>query len=301
MLDNEEGVGEIMAEFQYDFAIIGGDLRQAYMADILAENGFSVVLYATEQPQTTKLPFANTLKEAISSAKTIIGPIPLSRDGKKIHAKEDNNNLRIKEMQKLLKKGQSLFAGCIQQNICEWGNENEIFIYDFMQDDELTLYNTIATAEGAIAEAIIRQPVNLHSSKCLVVGYGRCSKILAQGLRGLCSDVTVCARKAKARSEAQVFGCQTIDFITLTEKIGMYDFIFNTVPSVVIDEELLRLMKQDCIIIDIASAPGGVDYKAAEKLGIKAYLCLGLPGKYSPKSSAEALVQVALSHRQGHI
>ena len=44
-------------------------------------------------------------------------------------------------------------------------------------------------------------------------------------------------------------------------------------------------------IIDIASAPGGVDYEAAGALGIAAKLCLGLPGKYAPKTAGEILAE----------
>jgi dipicolinate synthase subunit A len=47
------------------------------------------------------------------------------------------------------------------------------------------------------------------------------------------------------------------------------------------------------VVIDIASAPGGVDFEAAKQLGIAAKLCPGLPGKYSPRSAGEAAAQVA--------
>jgi dipicolinate synthase subunit A len=45
-------------------------------------------------------------------------------------------------------------------------------------------------------------------------------------------------------------------------------------------------------IIDIASAPGGVDFSAAQKMGISAFLCSGLPGKYAPASSASAIQKI---------
>ena len=48
-------------------------------------------------------------------------------------------------------------------------------------------------------------------------------------------------------------------------------------------------MRSDTLILDMASEPGGVDYKAAEELGITAVLLPGLPGKYAPASSAEIL------------
>ncbi len=55
-------------------------------------------------------------------------------------------------------------------------------------------------------------------------------------------------------------------------------------------KERLEKVSQEVTIIDIASSPGGVDYSATKEVGINATLCLGLPGKYSPKTSGEILV-----------
>ena len=60
-----------------------------------------------------------------------------------------------------------------------------------MKMDDVAIYNAIATAEGAIMEAIKMQPINLHKSRCLVLGYGRCAKVLAAKLKGMDAQVTV--------------------------------------------------------------------------------------------------------------
>lgn len=70
-----------------------------------------------------------------------------------------------------------------------------------------------------------------------------------------------------------------------------FRFIFNTVPAQFINEETLKNVDLSALIIDIASSPGGVDYDAAQRLGISALHCLGLPGKYAPASSARHLKQ----------
>lgn len=74
--------------------------------------------------------------------------------------------------------------------------------------------------------------------------------------------------------------------------MAAFDFIFNTVPAPVITEELLSRVKKGVTVIDIASKPGGVDFEFCQKNGICAKLCLGLPGKYAPKSSAGILMEV---------
>ena len=41
--------------------------------------------------------------------------------------------------------------------------------------------------------------------------------------------------------------------------------------------------------IDLASAPGGVDAEAAERLGIKVISALSLPGKVAPETAGEII------------
>ena len=55
-------------------------------------------------------------------------------------------------------------------------------------------------------------------------------------------------------------------------------------------------MKKHVTIIDIASAPGGVDFAAAARLNLSAFLCPGLPGKYAPVSSAQAIADTIFNY-----
>ncbi len=80
-----------------------------------------------------------------------------------------------------------------------------------------------------------------------------------------------------------------MNFHQLSKNVSDYDFIFNTIPSLVLTENILNNVHKDTTIIDIASKPGGTDFDACKSLGINARLCLGLPGKYSPKTSAKII------------
>lgn len=77
-------------------------------------------------------------------------------------------------------------------------------------------------------------------------------------------------------------------------KFGKYDIIFNTIPSIILDEQRLKLLKKNAIIIDLASNPGGIDFTKAKELGINARLELGLPGRVAPITSAEYIYNVVL-------
>ena len=46
----------------------------------------------------------------------------------------------------------------------------------------------------------------------------------------------------------------------IAEYIGSYDIIFNTVPSVILDRQILSFVSKDALIIDLSSKPGGEDF-----------------------------------------
>ena len=67
-----------------------------------------------------------------------------------------------------------------------------------------------------------------------------------------------------------------------------YDLIVNTVPARVLDEGALRDLKPGCLIIDLASKPGGVDFEAARTLGVRAIWALSNRYTYRPRRSPPA-------------
>ena len=63
----------------------------------------------------------------------------------------------------------------------------------------------------------------------------------------------------------------------------------------VLDKSILERADPDCLIIDLASKPGGVDFSAAAKLGIKVIWALGLPGKTAPVTSGEIIADTVIN------
>lgn len=277
---------------QYDFAVIGGDRRQVYLANELKNRRYRVIVYGTEEKNLDSgCRRGESLLEAVSNADSIIGPVVFSKDGETIVSDSKTHTLKVKELMSGLVPGQSLFGGCISENIRKNCREKEVEVYDFMKMDDVAIYNAIATAEGAIIKAMELKPINLHGSRCLVLGYGRCGKVLAQKLKGMDANVFVCARRDEAKSESEAMGCSSMDFGELSRHILRFDYIFNTVPAVILKYPELRRLSRDACIIDIASAPGGVDQEAAGKLHVQSYLCPSLPGIYAPKSSGIRLAE----------
>ena len=60
-------------------------------------------------------------------------------------------------------------------------------------------------------------------------------------------------------------------------------------PHTILTEERLKYVKQDCLLIDLASNPGGIDKKVAKERNLKLVSTLALPGKVAPTTKAEFL------------
>lgn len=282
-----------MNNSHYNYAVIGGDLRQTYLIRELADTGSSTCHYALCQTpfgyDTAYKSKTTSLEEAIENSDTIICPIPLSKDGTFLNQNTDKENIPLNQILINLKSNQRFFAGSIPESFFLAAKEKGVNVFDFMKDLTLAQFNTLATAEGVICEAIKNSPMNLHHSKCAVLGYGKCGRTITDYLKGLFCHVTVATSPVAELAQSSLVADETLDLENFFKKIGEYDFIFNTIPSIILTAEILSRTKPAVTILDIASNPGGVDFAAAEKLGIKAFSCPGLPGKYAPQSSARAI------------
>ena len=173
-------------------------------------------------------------------------------------------------------------------------------IIDYTKDEIFQLRNALPTAEGALTIAMSELRRTLRGSQALVIGYGRIGKLLADLLRNMGASVTVAARKNTDRTLAQLHGCQSIPIHEAPTKNALilpqvYHVIFNTVPVKLIDEAILQKIPEETVLIDLASAPGGIDYDAANRLGRKTVLALSLPGKVAPITAGEILGDLIVS------
>ena len=285
-----------MISKKYDFALIGGDSRQIYMESQLKKEGFSVISYGLNLSSfEDNCISGESLDLVMKSSSNLILPIPYSLDDLYIKSQNKPFDLTIENFLNNLEKNHRVYGGVFNSNLCSYFKKQGIYYLDLMKEEEILLYNSIATAEGAIAEGIKNSNCNLHDSSTLVLGFGKCGKTLGMKLKNLSKNIDIGVRAKKDKILADLFSFGVIDFYDLEKEIDQYDYIFNTIPSLVLTKRILDKTKANVTIIDIASSPGGVDYKYAKKIKRNARLCLGLPGKYSPKSSGVFLSQYILS------
>ena len=273
-----------------EFAIIGGDLRTIKLAKILAKEGNMVYTYGLEKAEELKeiknIIFCEKLIEAVKMVQVVIGPIPFSSDGININMPFSEGKLSVREFMHNL-NAKILIAGTIAPNVYELANDEYIEIVDIMKREELAVLNTIATAEGAIEIAIANTNKILHGSNVLVLGFGRIGKVLARKLAGLATKVTCAARKEEDLAWIKAYGHMATNINLIGKNLNEFDVIINTIPQMILTSEKLEYVKKDCLLIDLASNPGGIDKKAAKEKGLQLVWALSLPGKVAPTTTAE--------------
>lgn len=278
-------------------SFIGGDARLFYMAKEFTENGYEVCAYAVPMPEALPdVTICNSLQEALDFSDVIVGPVPFSKTQLSITSTMKQPDLEIKHFLSLITPSHTIFGGVIPKSVKLHCNTNHIRYMDFMKMEEVAILNGVATAEGTIAEAITKSPFNLSGSPVLVLGYGKCGSTLALKLKALDAKVCVSARRNSVLAEAKCAGFDTLPFDCLKNSLSEFLFIFNSIPAQYFNESLLKEVRKDATFIDISSSPGCADIEAANKLGIHFSLCLGLPGKYAPKTSAKILADALVAN-----
>ena len=271
--------------------VIGGDVRNVKLAEMLAQDGYEISVYGFE-----KIDCLNTysnikqfekLEEAIAQNKIIIGPTPLSVNNKEINMLFSEEEVGIDEFLKNISPGKILIAGSIRDYQLKIIEENNVKAIDLFKREELSILNAISTAEGAIDIAIHETSRTLHKSNILIMGFGRIGKVLAKRLEGMGANVYCEARKNVDLAWVRAYGYNPIHLDNIDEYLDKFDIIINTIPFVVLNETRLDKIQKHCLIIDLASNPGGLDRDAAKKKKIKFNWALSLPGKTAPVTSAE--------------
>lgn len=275
---------------QRNMLFIGGDLRNVELMKLYAKEECNIYAYGFENYnfENEKIVKVDNLDIATDVA---ISSIPFSKDGKFIKSSFNNAPIEIETVFNKL-KGKTIIAGAVKDEVLKTANKYQINLIDIMKNEELTILNVIPTAEGAIQIAMEESIVTLHGNKCLVLGYGRIGKVLSKMLNGIGAKVYCEARKDKDLAYIRAYGYNPIDLEELNKFLPQFKYIFNTIPSLILDKEKLEYINRDTIIIDLASSPGGVDFEYAKEKGIKSILALGLPGKVAPHTTAEYIKEV---------
>ncbi len=265
------------------FAVVGGDLRQRALAELLQADGHETARFALGEPGE------ESLAQTLSGAQVLLLPLPAQDGEGYVNAPCSEKQLRLEEILDKTPPDALVCAGRVSPRLRQLAGERGLACIDYFDREELQVQNALITAEGALAILLEELPITLHQARVLVLGCGRIGKLLSARLQALGAAVSVSARRYGDMAWIRAMGCRVLDTWRLAGQLSGFDCLVNTVPARVLDAALLAQLAPGCLCLDLASKPGGMDFSAASRLGLRAIWALSLPGKTAPVSAGAAL------------
>ena len=280
------------------YGILGGDFRNVELVKLLAKEKNIVYTYGLEKEiqklESDNIIICDDIKE-LQETDIVITAIPLSKDNininmpLNIYGKESKIDEALKVMNNKL-----IFTGSVSSEILRKFKLYNIEILDIMKNEEFAVLNAIPTAEETIRIIIDNTKKVLHNTNCLIMGYGRIGKVLAKKLNSLSVKVECLVSDNIEKIWCRVEGYNYIEFENIKNKSDLlkkYDIIINTIPKIILTDELKEIRK-DTLIIDLASKPYGIDRSIVKQENLNFIEALGLPGKSAPITVAENMYEL---------
>ncbi|MEH7400622.1 MULTISPECIES: dipicolinic acid synthetase subunit A [Bacillaceae] len=276
-------------------AVIGGDARQLEVIRKLTELDAKVTLIGFEQLDSG---FTSASKELMADANfedldAILLPVP----GTNIEGVVDTifSNEKVVLTKEILDSTPShctIYSGISNSYLDSIVTASNRKLVKLFERDDVAIYNSIPTVEGTIMMVIQHTEYTIHNSKVAVLGLGRTGMSVARTFHNLGAKVKVGARKSEHIARIVEMGLEAFEFKNIEEALKDVDVVINTVPVQIVTASVISKLQPHSLIIDLASKPGGTDFRYAEKRGIKALLAPGLPGIVAPKTAGQIIGNV---------
>ncbi len=277
-------------------SVIGGDTRQLYAAHYLISSGFDVKIYACEHGKfKNDINLAENLTEALN-AQTILLPLPVSKNAGLLNTPLSSREIMLKEITDAISEEQLIYLGMGQQSLIKHLKAKTDFVFDYFKNEEFILKNAKLTAEGIVSIIFERLPVSVVGLKTAITGFGRIGAFTADILNKLGADVTVFARNPLQLTKAVLQGTKALNLTQLNAPANNFECIINTIPARVINEEFVKNSDADCLFIEAASAPYGINFESCDKYNRNLVKAFSLPGKTVPKSAGIVIGQTIENH-----
>jgi dipicolinate synthase subunit A len=276
-------------------AVIGGDARQLEIIRKLTELDARLSLIGFEQLDHA---FTGAVKEKLdevdfSNMDALILPVPGTNLEGHVETIFSNEKV-ILTAEMLLKTPEhcTIYSGISNTFLNGITKEANRSLVQLFERDDVAIYNSIPTVEGTIMMAIQHTDFTIHGSNITVLGLGRVGMSVARTFHALGAKIKVGARKTEHLARITEMGLTPFHLNEIEQQVKDTDILINTIPLLIVTASVISKMPAHTLIIDLASKPGGTDFRYAEKRGIKALLAPGLPGIVAPKTAGQILANV---------
>ncbi len=292
--------------------VIGGDLRQVEVVRELLKEGAQVNVFGMEKAlgllpaEVLKTWSSSDMNEVMSNCDVLLLPALSCDEYDRISGGLTDHYFELDDhfMDAILEKT-LIFTGVAHERFRSRCTARGLHLIELFDRDDVAIYNSIPTAEGAVMMAIKETDRTIHQSNCMVLGMGRTGTTLARLLKAMGANVSIGVHRPEQMARAYEMGFDAFNTADLEEKMEGIHLLFNTIPSMIVTAQVIVRMSLDTVLIDLASKPGGIDFRYAEKHGVKAILAPGLPGLVAPRTAGEIIAgcvkQFLVSHMKGSV
>ena len=254
----------------WNWLIAGGDRRALRLAEKLKQNGWQVqTLGLSEGDEQTVRP---------EQADAILLPYPWSARGGLIPTLmgltlHPENVLRQASPGTLVLAGGGLEDTPAMNEV----RRRELRVRRYQDAPGFAERNAAISAEGAVFHAMGETDAMLEGLPVMVLGYGLFGRETARRLKALGARVTVLARREEVRQLARSDGMRACPFEAFIGFAGETKLLLNTVPARLLNRERLSALPKDCVLLELASTPGGFDPRWPEAWACGREICPGCP------------------------
>jgi dipicolinate synthase subunit A len=271
---------------------IGGDARMVEVIAQATELDASAALIGFDRltRSFTDTVFADLSEEVFAQVDAVVLPIAGMDDSGVVESRFTDEPIVLTEAHfAAMRPGTLVFTGIARPWLTKLCDTYNLRLVRLMELDEVAILNSIPTAEGAIAMAMEHTSITIHGSRSAVLGFGRCGQTLARTLAALGAQVRVVARQGAQLAQVREMALTPYPLSALEAAVADAEIVFNTIPHPVLTAAVLSRMRRDVVIIDIASKPGGTDFRYTERHHMKAILAPSLPGLVAPQTAGRII------------
>lgn len=276
-------------------AVVGGDARQLEIIRKLTELDAKLSLIGFEQLDHA---FTGATKEKVdevdfSVMDAVILPVPGTNLEGQVETIFSNERVFLTEEMLMQTPAHcTIYSGISNAYLTGITSQVNRNLVQLFERDDVAIYNSIPTVEGTIMMAIQHTDFTIHGSHITILGLGRVGMSVARTFHALGAKVKVGARRSEHIARISEMAVQPFHLDQIQNEVKDTDILINTIPYLIVDASVISKMPTHTLIIDLASKPGGTDFRYAEKRGIKALLAPGLPGIVAPKTAGQILANV---------
>lgn len=135
---------------ELNFWVIGGDMRQARLAELLATDGHSVHTFALEQGDRPEQAAEEaTLREA-ALADCVILPLPVEGEAGMLNTPLSAGRHSLAQVLGALRSGQMICGGRVSREAAALAEERGLELRDYFRREELAVANAVPAAWGIL-------------------------------------------------------------------------------------------------------------------------------------------------------